>query len=63
MLNYINIALFYASLLMLDYFKVALFDVSLFVVALLKVILFQCCTILMPDFVAFFEFALIIALL
>ena len=37
MLNYINIAPFYAPLLILDYFNVALFEVALFDAALLTV--------------------------
>ena len=37
MLNYIDIALFYVTLLILDYFNVALFEVALFDVALFTV--------------------------
>ena len=40
MLRYINIALFYAALLMLNDFIVALFAVALFTVAPLNVVLF-----------------------
>ena len=37
MLNYIDTALFYVTLLILDYFNVALFEVALFDAALLTV--------------------------
>ena len=45
MLYYINVALFYVTLLILDYshvtlFDVALFDAALFTVALVNVVLF-----------------------
>ena len=41
MLYYINIALFYVTLLMLDFFNVALSDVALFGAALFTVTLFR----------------------
>ena len=40
MLHHVNVALFYAALLMFDYFNVALFDVTIFTVALLNVVPF-----------------------